>query len=118
MIVLATLLSAVAAGWLLERLHVPAGSFVGPMVVVAVVKLSGAALPDVPTGAKFVAFVVVGWLLGQDVEPGIVRDLASAVVPVLIAVSALLVVSGLLAWLLHHFGGMDKLTAFLATAPG
>ena len=113
-----TILGAVAAGWLCNVLGIPAGSLIGPMVVVAAVKLSGTGLPDVPSTGKFGAFVVLGWLLGQDIEPTIVRTLASTVKPILITVAVLLVTGACLAWFLYTIGGIDKVTAFLATSPG
>ena len=50
--------------WLAIRLKVPAPTFIGPMMGVAVAKLLGAPLPDLPPLLLFAAQATLGWIMG------------------------------------------------------
>lgn len=97
----------------------PVGALLGPLLVAAVVDLAGpvdgAELPGV---LEAVAFVVIGLQVGL----GFTRASLRTVAHVLPAATALtLAVIGAcagLGWLLVVTGGVDPLTAYLATTPG
>jgi membrane AbrB-like protein len=114
-----TLLAALAGAYVFERLRVPAGSLLGAAVVVAAVNLMGDIdVPALPSSIRFVAFAVLGWMVGQSIDRDSLSELQSSLVVVAVSVGVLVVVGGLLALVLTRWGGVDQGTAYLATSPG
>lgn len=114
-----TLLAALAGAYVFERLRVPAGSLLGAAVVVAAVNLVGVVeVPALPGNVRFVAFAVLGWLVGQSIDRDSLSELRASLPVVGATVVFLVVAGGLLAVLLTRWGGVDQGTAYLATSPG
>jgi membrane AbrB-like protein len=115
--VIRTIVAALAGGYLLERLHVPAGALIGAMIAVAALNLSGLDTYAVPEWARFLAFAGIGWALGQQFTRGSLATLRESFVPILAVVAGLLLAGGLIMLFLRATG-LDPATAFLAAAPG
>jgi uncharacterized protein len=118
MILVVAIAAAVAASVLLDWVNFPAGALIGAMVAVAAFKLSGAALPGVPTVLRFAALVVIGWDLGSKFNKELLSTVSGYILPLVGVVAVFLIVSWLLAWILWKVGVMDPVTAVLSTSPG
>lgn len=118
MMVVVCAVAALCGGLLFNRLHVPAGGLIGAMVAVGGLSLSGVTTVAPTPAVRMLAFAVVGWSLGHDVEPSLLRELGSAAGPILIGLAVLLLAGGLAAWALWALGVADPATAFLAMSPG
>lgn len=117
MVVVGSILAALAGAALFERLHVPAGALIGAMLAATALNLSGVATVPVPSWLRFTAYVTLGWLLGSQLTADTVGSLRQAVLPVAVIVVSLLLAGGLIAFGLRLMG-LDPATAFLAASPG
>jgi membrane AbrB-like protein len=118
MILVGSIVLAVGAAYLLDRLNFPAGALIGAMIAIAGLKLSGVAAPDMPSSVRFVALIVIGWDLGTRFNRQLLAAVTNNLAPLVLVVAAFLVTGWLLAWTLWRFGLMDPATAILATSPG
>jgi membrane AbrB-like protein len=115
------LTAVVAAGGALigVRLRVPAGVLLGPMVLAGTLTLTGATdALAVPPLLREVAFAVIGVQVGLGFTVETVRQIGRLLVPVLIALAALLVACFGLALLLTAVAPVSLMDAYLATTPG
>ncbi len=115
--VLRTIVAALAGGYLLERLHVPAGALIGAMAAVAAINLTGLDTAELPEWSRFLAFAAIGWALGQQFTRESLDTLRASLVPIAIVVGGLLLAGGLITLVLRA-AGLDPATAFLAASPG
>ena len=113
-----TLVLAVGAAWLGIACRVPAGAMLTPMIVGAVLSVTGYLHVTLPPWLMAVAYALLGWTIGLRFSREVVRHAARAFPRVAASILALVGLCGLLAWGLHHFVGIDPLTAYLATSPG
>lgn len=114
-------LTAVAAGagaWLGERLRLPAGSLVGPVVAGLVLGALGLPHGVWPPGALPAAYLVLGVGVGSRYDRATLQALRRAAPAVVAFVVLLMAAGALVAWALVAWAGLDWLTAYLATAPG
>lgn len=120
MSLLVTALAALAGAALFEWLGVPAGALLGAVVAVALLNTVSDLGPAaaLPGPARFLAYALLGWLVGGGVTRDTLRSLGRAALPVTVIVVALLVVGLVLGWVLARTGVMDPATAYLATSPG
>jgi len=118
MSILMTAVAALAGGALFERLNVPAGALVGSMVAVAAVNVAGPKMEELPGSLEFLAFVALGWAIGDGVTRQTLSELWESAFPLVFIVLTLLAVGGLLAFIAVQVGWMDSTTAFLAASPG
>jgi uncharacterized protein len=118
MIVFGSIALAVGAAFLLDWFNFPAGALIGAMVAIAGMKLSGAAVPDMPGILRFAALAIIGWDLGARFNKELLGAVTNNIVPLALVVVAFLVMGWLLAWTLWRLGLMDPATAVLATSPG
>jgi uncharacterized protein len=100
-----------------RRLHVPAGTLLGPMLVAGALTLAGVDF-GVPPALRELAFAVIGLQVGLRFTVATVKLLGRLIVPVLGAVVALLVGCAGLAVVLHLWTGVSLRDAYLATTPG
>jgi membrane AbrB-like protein len=113
-----TLAVAVIGGWLGVRLKLPAGIFLGPILLGMLLSLLGVPVGALPPGLLPLGLWILGVRVGNQFDASAlraVRRLAPAAVG-----AAMLVVAGcvLLAWAWSSLGGVDLLTAYFATSPG
>lgn len=114
-----TILAALAGGFVFERLEFPAGSFLGAVAGVAVVNLAtSAGAVEIPSWGRFLAFVALGWAVGQSVTREVLAEMGRALPAVTATIVVLLVAGALLALVLVRTGALDPHTAYLATSPG
>lgn len=113
-----TAAAALVGALVFEQLNIPAGALLGSMVGVAALNLGMSSSVNVPAGASFAAYVVLGWSIGQGVTRTTIGSIADSFLPIVSTVVVLLLVGGLLAWALVSWGGFDAVTAYLAASPG
>lgn len=109
---------AVACAWGANRLKVPAPTFIGPMMGVAVAKLAGVPLPDLPSLLLFGSQAALGWIMGARFDAIPFRELrrmalacfAGLGVGVGVALAACAVLIGLT--------GLDAKELILGLTPG
>ena len=118
MILVTSLVAAVSAALLLDRLNFPAGALIGAMVAIATLKLLGNETPSMPRAVRIVALIVIGWDLGSRFNKQLLATLNNNVAPLVLVIACFLITGWVLAWMLWKFGVMDPVTAVLATSPG
>jgi uncharacterized protein len=118
MILVTSLVAAVSAALLLDRLNFPAGALIGAMVAIAALKLLGNETPSMPGAVRIVALIVIGWDLGSRFNKQLLATLNNNVAPLVLVIACFLITGWVLAWMLWKFGVMDPVTAVLATSPG
>ncbi len=115
---LATLAVAVVGGFLGQRLQIPAGALLVPMILGSALHSSGLVEIHPPFWMQAGASVLLGWYVGLGFNRSLLIS-AYRVLPQLLLSSALLIgLCGILAWLLVSFSRVDPLTAYLSTSPG
>jgi membrane AbrB-like protein len=115
---LATLVLAVGGSLLVQRLRVPAGPLIAPMVLGILLQDFGALQIELPPWLLAACYAVVGWSVGLRFTRPILLHAARALPQVFGAILALLLACGGLAAALVLAAGIDPLTAYLATSPG
>ena len=118
MIYVTSIVAAVGAGLLLDRLNFPAGALIGAMVAIAAIKLLGNEAPNMPAALRVGALIIIGWDLGSRFNKQLVATLTNNVAPLVLVIACFLITGWVLAWMLWKFGVMDPVTAVLATSPG
>jgi uncharacterized protein len=118
MVLMTSLVAAVGAALLLDRLNFPAGALIGAMVAIAALKLFGNETPSMPGAIRVVALIIIGWDLGSRFNKQLLAALTNNIAPLVLVIACFLVTGWVLAWMLWKFGVMDPVTAVLATSPG
>ena len=113
-----TLLLAGAGGAIGVGLRIPAGTLLVPMVGGALLEGMGLVTITLPPWLLAPSYAFLGWSIGLGFTRDILRHAARALPQVLLAILALMGVSGALAFVLVRAAGIDPLTAYLATSPG
>ncbi len=108
----------VTCGMLGRVLRIPAGSFLAPFAVGALLSLSGTLHVELPPWLLALAFALLGWSIGLGFTRTILLHARRAFLPTVVSIVVLLAFSGLLAVLLVTALGIDPMTAYLATSPG
>jgi membrane AbrB-like protein len=108
------------AGVLLARLlHVPVPALLGPLVVAAVLDLSGVSGgAEVPLLLGSAAFVVIGLTVGLNFDRAGLRTIGRALPLALAVIAGVVVASAGLGAVLAAVTGASPLDAYLATTPG
>lgn len=106
------------SAWLLRKVRVPAGEFLGPVLIVGGLSVAGYAWPQVPDALLSGAQLLIGIFIGQRVQlQTIVRNKRLA--PLSLLSSILLVaLTALAAWCIPALLSGSFATWFLALAPG
>jgi uncharacterized protein len=116
--VAATLVLAAVGSFAGQRLRLPAGALLGPMVLGAVLHATGLVEITIPGPLLALAYMVIGWFVGLRFTKETLA-VAWRALPEIIAGSFILIaLGGISAWLLIQVRHTDPLTAFLATTPG
>jgi hypothetical protein len=107
------------AGWqIAKRLHFPAATVLGPMILVGAAASLGLVDVALPVWLRLALQMTIGSLAGYRLDQEAARRIRRMGRPLLV-VTAWTIGSALLAgYLLHTFTGIDWPTAFLGTAPG
>jgi membrane AbrB-like protein len=113
-----TLAVALGGSWLGQRLRVPTGGLLVPLVIGAVLNATGSVPISPPDWLLVAAYAGIGWYIGLQFERETLLRSLAAVPQLLLASFAVIALCSVSAWLLTRFEGTDPLTAFLATTPG
>lgn len=113
-----TLAIALLGGVLGHIARIPAGVFLLPMVLGAVLHSSGLVRLELPPWLLAVSYAFVGWSIGLGFTRDILAHAVRALPQTLGAIMVLIGFAGLLALMLVQVFGIDPLTAYLATSPG
>jgi membrane AbrB-like protein len=115
---LATFAVAAAGAWLGIRLRLPAGTFLGPMLLGAAASLSGLLRLELPPLLLALSYAVVGWKIGLGFTRETVRVALRALPRILASILLLIGFCAALGLALSRVAQVDPVTAFLATSPG
>jgi uncharacterized protein len=100
------------------RLKLPAGAFLGPLLVGIPLTALGFSVGTWPPGLLPLALWVIGTRVGSHFDERAVRELKRVALAALAAAFALVAGCALLAWGWSALGDVDVLTAYFATSPG
>lgn len=101
-----------------DRLRIPSGAMLVPLVLGMALQDSGLITLSLPPWFLVVSFAVVGVSIGLRFTRDIVLHAARALPRVTAAIIVLIATCSGFGWMLTHFAGIDPLTAYLATSPG
>lgn len=114
----ATVAIAIGGAFLATRLKIPAGAFLLPMVVTICVHETGWVGIELPPWLLAFGYALIGWSIGLRFTRPILMHALMALPRIMVSIVSLIVLCGLMAWVLVVVGGIDPLTAYLATSPG
>lgn len=97
---------------------IPAGAMLLPMILGSVLHAEAGLSITLPPLLLAIAYTLLGWGIGLGFTRPILLHALTALPRTLMAILALVLFSGLIAFLLVGILGMDPLTAYLATSPG
>ena len=101
-----------------ERLRVPAGPLLVPMVLAAALQDAGILRIELPPSLLAACYALLGWSVGLRFTRPVLLHAARALPQVIGSVLALVLACGGIAAALVPLAGIDPLTAYLATSPG
>jgi membrane AbrB-like protein len=113
-----TLALAVIGPLIAQRLNIPAGAFLVPMVAGIVLTHMGWMSIELPTWLLAASYAFVGWNVGLRFSRPLLIHAARALPQVLACILTMIVLCGGVGWLMVLAIGVDPLTAYLATSPG
>jgi membrane AbrB-like protein len=111
-------LVALVGGWLGVRLKLPAGVFLGPLLVGVPLSFLSVPVGALPPGALPLAMWILGVRVGSQFDSAAIGELRRLALAAVIAAMGLVAGCILLAWAWSSMGGVDLLTAYFATSPG
>ncbi len=113
-----TLALAVAGPVVARYLRIPAGAFLLPLVVGAVLVHFGWISIELPPWLLAGCYALIGWNIGLRFTRPLLVHAARAMPRVIFCALFLIGLCGLIAALMVVVAGVDPLTAYLATSPG
>jgi membrane AbrB-like protein len=114
----ATLGLALVVPLLADRLRIPSGAMLMPMILGVVLQDAGVLTITLPPWLLSLCYALVGCSIGLRFTRSIVGHAARALPRVTLAIVLLIAACAGLGVLLTRFAGIDPLTAYLATSPG
>jgi uncharacterized protein len=111
---------AIAAGGAAagRLLRIPAGTFLGPMIIGIALHLGGYITLELPPWLLASSYAVIGWSIGLNFTRTILRHAARALPQIIASILALIAFCAALGFAMSRALGIDPLTAYLATSPG
>jgi len=113
-----TLLIATMGAWIGIRLKLPAAPMIGALMLGGALNIAGLVRFELPGWLLAASYAVVGWRIGLHFTRDIIRAAARALPRILLSITLLIGFSAMLGMLLARIGGVDPVTAYLATSPG
>ncbi len=113
-----TLVLVLAAVILGPISRIPAGMFLIPMFVGAVLQINGLVEIELPSWLLAVSYLVLGWTISLRFTREILVYAIRALPKMIVSILMLIAFCGALAWALVEVFDIDPLTAYLATSPG
>jgi membrane AbrB-like protein len=112
-------IAVAAAGVAIARLiRLPAGTFLGPMILGAALHLGGHVTLQLPQWLLAGSYAVIGWWIGLNFTRTILIHAARALPQIIASIVALIAFCAALGFAMSQALGIDPLTAYLATSPG
>lgn len=109
---------AVAGSLIGQRLRLPAGALLFPMLIGAALQNMAGLHIELHPLELAASYTIIGWAIGLRFTPDILRAAAKALPPLLLSTAAMILMCGMVAALLVVTLGIDPLTAYFATSPG
>ncbi|MBI1220598.1 MAG: AbrB family transcriptional regulator [Rhodobacteraceae bacterium] len=100
-----------------QRVRLPAGTMLVPLVLGGALHASGLVDITLPAALLAAVYALIGWAVGLNFTLPVLRHAIRVLPQVMLAILSLIALSGLLAAGLTRLG-IDPLTAYLATSPG
>ncbi len=113
-----TLVLMLGSGFAAHRLKIPAGGFLVPMVVAALMNTLGPVPVVLPPWLLAASYAVFGWSIGLRFTRQILLYAMRTLPLLLLAILVLIALCAGFGVILSHLAGVDLLTAYLATSPG
>jgi membrane AbrB-like protein len=113
-----TLAVALPGAALAYRLRIAAGPMLVPLALGVTLQGAGVLTIELPPPLLAAAYAIIGWSVGLRFTRPILAHAARALPRVVLSIFALIGICMALAALLTAIGGIDPLTAYLATSPG
>lgn len=113
-----TVALAVIGPMIAQRLNIPAGAFLVPVVAGIVLVHFGLMSIELPEWLLVGSYAFVGWNIGLRFTRPLLIHAAKALPRILLCALAMIALCGGIAGLLVVGAGIDPLTAYLATSPG
>jgi membrane AbrB-like protein len=95
-----------------------AGGILVPMILGAVLNVTGGLTLDLPQWFLAASFALLGWTIGLRFTRAILRHAARTLPQTVLSVVLLMALCWGMSWVLVRLNGVDPLTAYLATSPG
>ena len=115
--IIITFLVGAAGGLTGYVLRLPAGVLVGSMLAVGAYNCLGFKA-YMPAKLRIGGRIIVGCLLGLNINPAAIMELKNVIVPALIIVFMLLCSGCLTSFIVHRYCKLDLNTAFLSSSAG
>lgn len=94
------------------------GTLLIPMALGAVAQVSGLIQIELPALLLNLCYMALGWSVGLSFTPAVLRHAVGTLPQTFLAMALLLGFCAGIGAALTHWGGIDPLTAYLATSPG
>lgn len=114
----ATLALAFASSFVGLRLKIPAGGFLGPLLVMSIAANTGLMTIVLPPWLLALSYALFGWSIGLRFTRAILLYATRALPQLLTAIIVLIGLCAGFGAILSYVAGIDPLTAYLATSPG
>ena len=113
-----TMFLALGVSMVVYRLAIPAASMLIPLVLAIVFQYLGWLVIELPLPLLTAAYAIIGWSIGLRFNRAILKHAWDSLPKVLMAISALIILSGIIAVGLWKVADYDLFTAYLASSPG
>lgn len=100
------------------KLKIPAGAFLGPIILVAAYQVTFGEIMEKPSWLRLGVQIVVGIVLGAGITKSVFKSFRDIIKPTLVICTILMSGGLLLAVLMKSLTGWDFITCVLSTAPG
>jgi hypothetical protein len=97
---------------------IPAGVLIAAMMIAGALHVGHYSAIELPPWFLAIGYAFIGWSTGLRFTPELSAAVARALPQSILSIAAMIAFCGGLAALLVHIGGVDLLTAYLATSPG
>ena len=113
-----TLLLALGVPLAADKLRLPAGALLAPMLLGIALQALGVLSIELPLTLLALAYGLIGWSVGLRFDRAILLHAVRLLPKVLGAIMVLIALGAAIAMALHYGMGISPLTAYLATSPG
>ena len=113
-----TLVLAVGGGALAQRLKLPGGALLLPLVLGSTLQANGLMDIVLPPWILALTYITLGWCIGLRFTRQALSQAAQALPSMFLSIACLVAVCAGIAFALTQLSNIDPLTAYLATSPG